>query len=105
MASAAPIDANKTSTLGQRWYVLIIMMLAYTINIADRYVMSTVLEPIRLELKLTDGGVAFLTGVSLALFYVTMGIPLSWIADRYNRKNLLAFSMTVWRRVRRNQRE
>jgi predicted MFS family arabinose efflux permease len=96
MASAAPIDANKTSTLGQRWYVLIIMMLAYTINIADRYVMSTVLEPIRLELKLTDGGIAFLTGVSLALFYVTMGIPLSWIADRYNRKNLLAASMTIW---------
>jgi predicted MFS family arabinose efflux permease len=96
MASAAPTDANTTSTLGQRWYVLIIMMLAYTINIADRYVMSTVLEPIRLELKLTDGGVAFLTGVSLALFYVTMGIPLSWIADRYNRKNLLAISMTVW---------
>jgi predicted MFS family arabinose efflux permease len=96
MASKATVDANSVATMGQRWYVLIIMMLAYTINIADRYVMSTVLEPIRLELKLTDGGVAFLTGVSLALFYVTMGIPLSWVADRYNRKNLLAFSMTVW---------
>ena len=91
-----PVSADEVSSLGQRWYVLIIMMLAYTINIADRYVMSTVLEPIRLELKLTDSGVAFLTGVSLALFYVTMGIPLSWIADRYNRKNLLAASMAVW---------
>ena len=70
MASAAPISADSTSTLGMRWYVLFIMMLAYTINIADRYVMSTVLEPIRLELGLTDSGVAFLTGVSLALFYV-----------------------------------
>ncbi|MDP3676758.1 MAG: MFS transporter [Novosphingobium sp.] len=96
MASAAPISADSTSTLGTRWYVLFIMMLAYTINIADRYVMSTVLEPIRLELGLTDSGVAFLTGVSLALFYVTMGLPLSWIADRHNRRNLLAISMTVW---------
>jgi MFS family permease len=95
-APIAPINADQVSTLGQRWYVLIIMMLAYTINIADRYVMSTVLEPIRLELKLTDGGVAFLTGVSLAFFYVIMGIPLSWIADRYNRRNLLAASITVW---------
>lgn len=95
-ALTAPVNADEVSTLGQRWYVLIIMMLAYTINIADRYVMSTVLEPIRLELNLTDGGVAFLTGVSLALFYVTMGIPLSWIADRYNRKNLLAASMATW---------
>jgi hypothetical protein len=36
--------------------------LIYAINIADRYVVSTVLEPIRLELKLNDNGVAFLTG-------------------------------------------
>ena len=96
MASAATVSADTKSTLGQRWYVLFIMMLAYTINIADRYVMSTVLEPIRLELGLTDSGVAFLTGVSLALFYVTMGLPLSWIADRYNRRNLLAISITIW---------
>ena len=96
MTTATPVEDDKTYSLGARWYVLFIMMLAYTINIADRYVMSTVLEPIRVELKLTDGGVAFLTGVSLALFYVTMGIPLSWIADRYNRRNLLAISITVW---------
>ncbi|MCO4093114.1 MAG: MFS transporter [Sphingorhabdus sp.] len=92
----APVSADDVSTLGQRWYVLFIMMLAYAINIADRYVMSTVLEPIRLELQLTDAGVAFLTGVSLAFFYVIMGIPLSWIADRYNRRNLLAASITIW---------
>ncbi len=95
-APTAPVNADDVSTLGQRWYVLIIMMLAYTINIADRYVMSTVLEPIRLELQLSDSGVAFLTGVSLAFFYVIMGFPLSWIADRYNRRNLLAASIAVW---------
>ena len=94
-ASAAPAGEENAS-VALRWYVLFIMMLAYTINIADRYVMSTVLEQIRLDLKLSDGGVAFLTGVSLALFYVSMGIPLSWIADRYNRRNLLAISITLW---------
>ncbi len=94
-ATAAPAGEENAS-VGLRWYVLFVMMLAYTINIADRYVMSTVLEQIRLDLHLSDGGVAFLTGVSLALFYVSMGIPLSWIADRYNRRNLLAISITLW---------
>lgn len=94
-ATAAPAGEENAS-VALRWYVLFIMMLAYTINIADRYVMSTVLEQIRLDLHLSDGGVAFLTGVSLALFYVSMGIPLSWIADRYNRRNLLAISITLW---------
>lgn len=94
-ATAAPAGEENAS-VALRWYVLFVMMLAYTINIADRYVMSTVLEQIRLDLHLSDGGVAFLTGVSLALFYVSMGIPLSWIADRYNRRNLLAISITLW---------
>ncbi len=96
MATAPSIEIDESASLSLRWYVLFVTMLVYTLNIADRYVMSTVLEPIRLELKLSDGGIAFLTGVSLALFYVTMGIPLSWLADRYNRKNLLAISITAW---------
>ena len=95
MASAAPINADDASTLGQRWYVLFIMMLVYTISIADRYVLSTLLGPISKELNLTDTGAASL-GIPLALFYVTMGIPLSWLCDRTNRRTLLAASVAVW---------
>ena len=58
----------------ERWYVLIVMCLVYAINIAARYVVTTVFEPIRLELALSDAGAAFLTGVPLALFYVVCGI-------------------------------
>ena len=72
------------------------MCFIYAINIADRYVVSTVLEPIRLELHLTDNGVAFLTGMPLALFYVAFGIPISWMADRMNRRNILALSLIIW---------
>lgn len=96
METGAGTGSGSGAGFGLRWYVLFVTMLAYTINIADRYVVSTVLEDIRLELRLSDSGIAFLTGVSLALFYVTMGIPLSWLADRYNRRNLLAVSMAVW---------
>ena len=79
-----------------RWYVAAMTCLIYTINIADRYVVSTVLEPIRLELHLNDTGVAFLTGVPLGLFYVTLGIPISWLADRSNRRNILAACVLIW---------
>jgi MFS family permease len=84
------------SSLVERWYVVIVMCLVYAISIADRYVVSTLLEPIRLDLKLTDGGVGFLTGVPLGLFYVSFGIPMSWLADRRNRRNILAASMIAW---------
>ncbi|MGC1388448.1 MAG: MFS transporter [Steroidobacteraceae bacterium] len=96
--SSTAIDVPRTQAPSSilRWYVLILTCLIYAINIADRYVVSTVLEPIRIELHLDDAGVAFLTGWPLAIFYVTFGIAVSWLADRSNRRNILAISLIVW---------
>jgi predicted MFS family arabinose efflux permease len=80
----------------ERWYVLIVVCLVYAINIAARYVVTTVLEPIRLELALSDRGAAFLTGFPLALFYVVCGIPIAALADRSNRRNIVAASLILW---------
>ena len=76
-----------------RWFVLSVMCLSYAINIADRYVVTTVMEQMRLELHLNDGQIAFLTGIPLALFYVTLGIPISWLADKSNRRNILGAAL------------
>jgi MFS family permease len=83
-------------TAATRWYVLLMMVLVYTLSIADRYVISTVLEPIRLELQLTDSGIAFLTGVALALFYVVLGFPIAYLIDRGNRRNIIAVCLILW---------
>lgn len=79
-----------------RWYVLAVLTVAYALNIADRFSISTLIEPIRQELRLSDSGVAFLTGVALALFYVTVGIPVSSLADRTNRRNIVAAALALW---------
>ncbi len=79
-----------------RWYVVLVLGLVYAVNIADRYVVSTVLEPIRKEFHLTDSGVAWLTGVSLAFFYIFVGLPIARFADRANRRNIVAGAMILW---------
>jgi predicted MFS family arabinose efflux permease len=79
-----------------RYYVLALLTLAYALNIADRFCISTLIEPIKAELHLSDSAIAFLTGVALALFYVTIGIPIAVLADRGNRRNILALSLAVW---------
>ncbi len=94
--TAIGLSRFQAPSSAERWYVLGMTCLIYAINIADRYVVSTVLEPIRIELDLTDSGVAFLTGIPLALFYVTFGLPISWLADRSNRRNILAVSLIIW---------
>ena len=93
--SAVPVP-TPTALERARWYVVVVCGLVYALNIADRYVVSTVLEPIRIEFGLTDTGVGWLTGVSLALFYITVGIPISQLADRSNRRNIVAASMVMW---------
>lgn len=79
-----------------RVYSLVVLTLVYALNIADRFVVSTVLEPIRVELHLSDSAVALISGVALALFYVSVGIPLATYADRANRRNLVAAALGLW---------
>jgi len=42
--------------------VLAVLTVVYALNIADRFSISTLIEPIRQELRLSDSGIAFLTG-------------------------------------------
>ncbi len=97
VASPTAAESLPEATLERaRWYVVLVCALVYALNIADRYVVSTVLEPIRLEFHLSDTGVGWLTGVSLALFYITVGLPISRLADRGNRRNIVAAAMILW---------
>ena len=41
----ATADTHNHTSIAVRWYVLIVMCTVYTLSIADRYVISTVLEP------------------------------------------------------------
>jgi len=80
----------------RQWYVLIVLSLVYAINIADRYVISTVMESIKRDLQVTDGQLALLTGTALAVFYVLAGIPISALADRYSRRNIISAALVIW---------
>jgi MFS family permease len=87
---------NPDRAVSARWYVLFVLMVVYVLNIADRYVVSTLIEPIKADLHLSDSAIGFLTGVALAIFYVTAGLPLAVLADRTNRRTLVALSLAAW---------
>lgn len=90
------VPAGVAAVPRDRWYVLAVLTVVYALNIADRFSITTLIEPIRLELGLSDSGVAFVSGTALAFFYVTVGIPVAALADRANRRNILAVSLALW---------
>ncbi len=83
-------------TDGYRRYVLGILLVVYTFNYLDRQILSILLEPIKTDLGLTDTAMGFLTGFVFALFYATLGVPIAMLADRANRKKIIAVSLAIW---------
>ena len=73
--------------------VVAILFLVNFVNYMDRMVLSVVIEPIRHELGLSDVQIGLLTGFAFAIFYGTAGLGISWLADRYNRKRIIAISL------------
>lgn len=79
-----------------RYYVLIILMLTYMLNISDRMIMSILMEDIKSEFVLSDTQMGLLAGLAFTAFYIILGIPIARLADRSNRRNILAGAVTLW---------
>jgi len=77
-------------------FALALLVVVYTFNFIDRQILSILIEPIKLELGLSDTQMGLLTGFAFALFYATLGIPIARYADRANRRNLIAAALGVW---------
>ncbi len=79
-----------------RYYVLALLTIAATFSIADRLVLSILLEDIKAEFALSDTQLGLLTGLAFSFFYVTVGFPVARLADRANRKNIVAVALAFY---------
>lgn len=83
-------------TNAMRWYVVGVLTLVYIFNFVDRQIISVLQEPMRVELGLSDTQLGLLQGLTFALFYVIMGIPLARWADIGIRRDVVALAVGVW---------
>jgi MFS family permease len=72
------------------------LTVVYTSSHVDRQIMAILLEPIKLELDASDTQMGFLVGLTFALFYATLGMPIAMLADRRSRRNIITAAVTVW---------
>ncbi len=77
-------------------YVLLALTGVYIFNFIDRQILVILQESIKNDLGLSDTQLGLLTGFAFAIFYVTLGIPIARLADRSNRKRIIAISLAVW---------
>ena len=91
-----PTLAKPTYSNTYKGYVLLILTGVYTLNFLDRQILVILQQSIKADLGLSDTQLGLLTGFAFAIFYVTLGIPIARLADRSNRKNIVALSVAVW---------
>jgi hypothetical protein len=46
--------AEHGASIATRWYVLVLLTAVYAVNIADRFMISTLIEPIKADLHLSE---------------------------------------------------
>src|ERR1700734_2488400 len=62
----------------------------------DRPILSLLVGSIKRDLGISDTRIGLLQGLSFALFYTVMGLPLGRLADTRSRRNLIAAGVVVW---------
>ena len=78
------------------WYAVGVLTVAYVLSFIDRSILTLLVGPIRADLGISDTQLSLLHGFAFAIFYTTLGIPVALLADRLNRRNIIAIGIAVW---------
>ena len=97
IAPQAAVQAEATTRPSiRRYYVLALLTVIYALNFLDRTIFNVLIEPIKKEFALSDTTMGLLAGFGFVLFYSVLGIPIARLADRFNRRNIVAAALAFW---------
>ena len=90
------LDGEKIMGPNYKYYALLVLTTVYIFNFIDRQILVILQESIKHDLDLSDTQLGLLSGISFAIFYVTLGIPLARMADKGVRRNIIAWAIATW---------
>jgi MFS family permease len=78
------------------WWSLAVLVAISLFAFVDRQMLSLVESPLAGDLKLSNTQLGELQGLGLTLFATFFTYPLGWLADRFDRRVVLAACLVVW---------
>lgn len=78
------------------WLVLAMLSALYTFSLIDRNILVLLIGPIKTQFQINDVQIGLLVGTAFAVVYAFLGIPAGRLADRGNRKMLIAAGAIIW---------
>jgi len=78
------------------WFGVGVLVLAFIFSIADRIIISLLVDPIKADLGLSDTDMGLMMGLAFAIFYALMGLPIGRMADKYSRRTIIGCGIFLW---------
>ena len=91
MAAATAVPVGFKS-----WWMVAVLFSLYVFSWLDRLILSMLVAPIKADLALSDFQMSLLLGPAFAVFYAIFGLPLGWAVDRYSRRWVVFFGVSLW---------
>ena len=80
-----------------QWYVVLLLTLAATLSFIDRQILNVMIGPIKRDLGgLSDTEISLIIGLAFSVVYTLATVPLARMADRANRRNIIAAGIFAW---------
>ena len=79
-----------------RIWVVALMFLMMLSMYMDRSIVGILAQPIKAEFHISDFEIGLLGGLSFAILYMVMGIPIARLAERRSRVTIITVSLIVW---------
>ena len=90
------MNNKKVTSKNYRAFALVLLTVVYGFNFIDRQIVGILAPFIQEDLGLSNTQLGLLIGFAFALFYTVIAIPIAWLADRYNRVNILSIALATW---------
>ena len=90
------MNNKKVTSKNYRAFALVLLTVVYGFNFIDRQIVGILAPFIQEDLGLSNTQLGLLIGFAFALFYTVIAIPIAWLADRYNRVNILSIALSTW---------
>jgi MFS family permease len=78
------------------WSLPILLFASYAVAFMDRALVAVAAAPIKQDLGLSDLQYGLLSGTAFAALYCLCGLPFGWLADRVDRRAMIAVGLLVW---------
>ena len=73
-----------------------VTMALYVLSFIDRQMLGLPVDPINLEFGVSDTQIGLMQGLTCAVFYCALGIPIGWMACRFGRRWVIALGVLLW---------